>query len=58
MAFVIQYFHKNLSRHFGKIESAALYIVKGKVQQKLFAGRDIEWEEVKGFGSFPTSQKS
>ena len=42
MAFVIQYFRKNLSRRFGKIKSAALYIVKGKVQQMPLVGRDIE----------------
>ena len=41
---------------FGKIESPALYIVKGKVQQKPFAGRDIEWEDTQGFGKLPTRE--
>ena len=39
--FILPY-HKTFPKPFGKIESAVLYIVKGKVQQKPFAGRDIE----------------
>ena len=41
---------------FGKIESPALYIVKGKVQQKPPFKRDIEWGNVKGFGTIPTRE--
>ena len=41
---------------FGKIENAVLYIVKGKVQQKPPFKRDIEWGNVKGFGTIPTRE--
>ena len=33
-----------------------LYIVRGKVQQKPFAGRDIEGEDTQGFGKLPTRE--
>ena len=38
------------------LDFCVLYIVKGKVQQKPFAGRDIEWEDTQGFGKLPTRE--
>lgn len=39
--FILPY-HKTFPKPFGKIESAVVFKVRGKVQQKRIAGRDIE----------------
>ena len=51
-------FFKNFLKTLAKSQSAVLYIVRDKVQQKPLFGRDIEWENTKGFGIFPTRENA
>ena len=51
-------FFKNFLKTLAKSQSAVLYIVRDKVQQKPLFGRDIEWENTKGVGIFPTRENA